>query len=136
MLGDEPDLELMAAEHLAHEEVVGPIVAVLGRSLDRVANLARMISWASRRRESMAGTSSTPVGGSGTSSPRPRGSGRQPPRPQGLDPLSQEVDHLELLVSVLIQQEVQLVEGMPPYQPVVLLVEAMQDDAVGQDVVQ
>ena len=35
MLGDEPHLELVGSQHLAHEQVVGSVVTVLARGLNR-----------------------------------------------------------------------------------------------------
>jgi hypothetical protein len=48
----------------------------------------------------------------------------------------EQVDQVGLLVIVLVQQQVQVVEGVASHEPVVLLVKAGQDDAVGQDMVQ
>src|SRR5207244_11064893 len=43
---------------------------------------------------------------------------------------------LELLLGMLVEQQVQLVEGRAGDQPVVLLVERVQDRGVGQDLVE
>ena len=55
---------------------------------------------------------------------------------EGLDPLGQHVDDLGLLLGVLVEQQVELVEGRPGDQPVVLLVERVEDHRVGQDLVE
>jgi hypothetical protein len=39
VLSDEPHLELVAAQYVTHEQVVGPVVAVGGRAGDRVPSL-------------------------------------------------------------------------------------------------
>jgi hypothetical protein len=55
---------------------------------------------------------------------------------QGLDPLGHEVDELGLFLVVLVEQQVQLVEGVAPQEPVVFLVQAGQIYGVGQDMVE
>ena len=55
---------------------------------------------------------------------------------QHLHPLGELVDQLLLLLGMLVEQEMQLVEGRADHIPVVLLVERIQDQAVGQDPVQ
>ena len=53
-----------------------------------------------------------------------------------LHALSEIVDQLELLTGVLVQQEVQLEERRASHEPVVLLVQAVQDHGVGEDLIQ
>ena len=55
---------------------------------------------------------------------------------QRLHPLGDRVDQHELLPGVLVEQQVQLVEGRPPHQPVVLLVQRDQDLRVGQELIE
>ena len=55
---------------------------------------------------------------------------------EALDALGEQVDELELLLGVLVEQEVELVEGRPGDQPVVLLVERVEDHRVGEDLVE
>ena len=55
---------------------------------------------------------------------------------QHLDPLGDQVDELELLLGVLVEQQVQLVEGRAGDVPVVLLVQRVQDRRVGEDLVE
>ena len=55
---------------------------------------------------------------------------------EGLDALSQQVDQLELLLGVLVEEEVQLVEGRACDVPVRLLVQGVQDRRIRQDLVQ
>ena len=43
---------------------------------------------------------------------------------------------LFLLFGVLVEEQMQLVEGVAPHQPVVLLVQAVKDDAVGQELIE
>src|SRR5262249_31394524 len=64
----------------------------------------------------------------------PRVADRDPA--QRLNPLGDLVDQLILLLSVLIEQKMELVECRPPHQPVMLLVERIQDLGVGEDLVQ
>ena len=53
-----------------------------------------------------------------------------------LNALGDGVDDLYLLVEVLIEEEVELVEGGAGYLPVVLLVHVAEDDGVGQKLVE
>ena len=55
---------------------------------------------------------------------------------EALDALGDQVDQLRLLLGVLVEQEVELVEGRAGDQPVMLLVQAVQDHRVRQDLVQ
>jgi len=56
--------------------------------------------------------------------------------PQALDPFGKRVDELELFTGVLVEQQVELVEGRPCHQPVVLLVQGIKEHGVGEDSVQ
>ena len=56
--------------------------------------------------------------------------------PERLDPLGDRVDQFALLVEVLVEQQVQLVEGRPGHLPVMLLVQVAQGHRVGQHLVQ
>ena len=55
---------------------------------------------------------------------------------EALDPLGEQVDDLGLLLGVLVEQQVELVEGRPGHEPVVLLVERVEDHRVGEDLVE
>jgi hypothetical protein len=94
-----------------------------------------MSSCASIRRDSIAGTSSQP---SGARSIRVRDQAgvANGNAAQGLHPLGDLVDDLELLAGVFVQQQMQLVEGRAPHQPVMLLGQGMEDLRVGEDLVQ
>ena len=50
--------------------------------------------------------------------------------------LRELVDQFGLLLGVLIKEEMQLVEGVPAHQPVMLLVQAVEDQAVAEDLVE
>ena len=64
----------------------------------------------------------------------PRVADRDPA--QGLHPFGDLVDQLQLLGRVLVEQQVQLVEGRAAHEPVVLLVQRVQDLGVGEDPVE
>jgi serine protease Do len=53
-----------------------------------------------------------------------------------LHPLGDPVDQGQLLLGVLVQEQVQLVERRSPHEPMVLLVQAVEDLRVGQDAVE
>jgi len=80
----------------------------------------------------MAGTSSTPSGAldSGQLGHVAHLGDRNPT--EHLDALSQCVDQFQLFAGVLVQQQMQLLEGRPAYLPVVLLVQAVEDHRIGQ----
>src|SRR5262249_36954026 len=52
---------------------------------------------------------------------------------QHMNPFGQRIDQLQLLIGVLVQQQMQLLEGRPAHLPVLLLVLALEDQAVSQD---
>ena len=64
----------------------------------------------------------------------PRVADRDPT--EGLHPLGEIIHQRELLAGVLVQQQMQLVEGRPAHQPVVLLVQRVENLRVGQELVQ
>ena len=96
-----------------------------------------MILWASRRREIWTGTSSLPRGGRGIlvsfGDVAAHGDGDAA---EELDALGDGVDHLDLLVEVLIEEEMELVEGGAGDLPVVLLVHVAEGDGVGEELVE
>ena len=106
-------------------------------SVARSRTFSRMVSWASSVRWIIARTSSAPFGR--TIDRRQLGGVARitdcDPA-QALDPLREQVDDLGLLLGVLVEQQVELVEGRPGHEPVVLLVERVEDHRVGQDLVQ
>jgi len=55
---------------------------------------------------------------------------------KALDSFGKQVHELQLLAGVLVEQQVQLVERGTCHDPVVFLVEGMQDRRVGQDAVE
>ncbi len=55
---------------------------------------------------------------------------------EALDSLGEQIDQLALLLGVLVEEQVELVEGRPGDEPVVLLVERIEDHRVGEDLVQ
>ena len=55
---------------------------------------------------------------------------------QHLDPLGDRVGELELLLGVLVEQQVELVEGRARRVPVRLLVQRVEDRRVGEDLVE
>ena len=96
-----------------------------------------IVSWASSRRWIIDGTSSAPFGGRSieVSSAAWRGSPTAMPPRLWTRSASRSIE-LELLVGVLVEQEVELIEGGAGDEPVVLLVERVQDHRVGQDLVE
>ena len=55
---------------------------------------------------------------------------------QRLDALGDHVDQFELLAGVLVEEQVQLVEGRAAHQPVMLLVQRIQNLSVGQRLIE
>jgi hypothetical protein len=55
---------------------------------------------------------------------------------KALDALREQVDDLELFLRVLVEQQVELIEGRPRDEPVMLLVQRRQDHRVREDLVQ
>jgi hypothetical protein len=48
-----------------------------------------------------------------------------------LDPFGQRVNQFQLLASVLVEQQMQLLEGRATHLPVMLLVQAVENHGVG-----
>ena len=111
MLGEEPDLQLVAAQDVAHEQVVrAPVLGLLGR-LDRLADLRDEVSWAS---QSPVDHDRDLFGAVGRARDR-RQLGRVARVADGdaaeaLDPLGEGVDDLVLLLGVLVEEQMELVE--------------------------
>ena len=92
-------------------------------------------AWSSR--EICTGTSSRPLGGRGNQRRLGDvGGHREAHAAEQLDPLGDLVDQLALLLEVLVEQQVQLVEGRARHLPVVLLVEVAQRHGVGEQLVE
>ena len=96
-----------------------------------------MILWASSRREIWTGTSSLPRGGRwmrvSLGYVAAHGDGDAAEK---LDALGDGVDHLDLLVEVLVEEQMKLVEGRAGDLPVVLLVHVAEGDRVGEQLVE
>src|SRR3954452_21100312 len=137
VLGEEPDLQLVPAQDVAHQQVVrAPVLRFVGR-VDRVARLAddRLVPAEQARdhRRDLLGPvrralDLRQLGGVA------RVANRDPA--ERLDTLGEQVDQLELLLGVLVEQQMQLVEGGAGDEPGVLLVERVQDRRVGEDLVE
>jgi hypothetical protein len=137
VLGDEPHLHLVTAENVAHEEVVRAVVSVLGRLPDGVTDLldddlVRLEQARQHGRDFLHAVGWARDGRDLRDVPRV-GHGRPPKR---LDPLRYQVDDLQLFFGVLVQQQMELEEGRAADQPVVLLVQVVQDHRVGQDLIE
>jgi hypothetical protein len=53
-----------------------------------------------------------------------------------LDPFRKEINELELLSCVLVEEQMQLVEGRTRDDPMMLLVERVEDRCIGQDAIE
>ena len=96
-----------------------------------------MILWASRRREIWTGTSSRPMGGAGILVCF----AQSPPMAMVTPPRSctrsrDGVDDFYLLFEVLIEEEMELVEGGAGDLPVGLLVHVAKGDGIGEKLVE
>ena len=137
VLRDEPDLQLVAAQDVAHQQVVRAPVGVLLGLVDRVADLLE---------DGLVGVERPMdhrrdvLGAVGRAIDRRQLGGvarvTDGDPAEALDPLGEQVDDLGLLLGVLVEQQVELVEGRPGDEPVVLLVERVEDHRVGEDLVE
>src|SRR5262249_9029099 len=59
-----------------------------------------------------------------------------PATPEGLNAFGDFVDELVLLLRMLIQQQMELIEGRASHQPVMLLVQRVEDLRIGQDLIE
>jgi hypothetical protein len=136
VLGDEPDLQLVGAEDVAHHEVVRAPIAVLVRDVGRAPHaldddLVRVEEAVEHDRHFFGAVRRTldrrdlgDVTGVGDCDTT-----------EGLDAFAHQVDEGQLLTGVLVEQQVELVERRASHQPVVFLVEVVKDDAVRQRLV-
>ena len=138
VLGEEPGLQLAGADHLGDEQVVGAVVADLGDARGGVVRVGQDESRAPR-----AGGTASPA--PPRSRPAARGtrviSATWRGSPTATPPRVCTRSAIASISSscspgVLVEQQVQLVEGRPAHQPVVLLVEGVQDLRVGQELVE
>src|SRR5438445_329803 len=137
VFGDEPHLEFVRPQHVAHQQVVGPVVSALSGLPDPLADLLDddLVSFqetAQHRGDLLHAVRRSRDGGDLRHVARIRDGHAA----EGLHPLRHQVDERELLAGVLVQQEMQLVEGRPAHHPVMLLVQVVQDDRVRIDLVQ
>ena len=137
MLAEEPGLQFVGTEDVADDEVVGALVAGLAGGfgdveaalddefvgLEEAGDLDGDLFPAAGRAWDAGGLACIGAHGDGDAA-------------EELNALADGVDHLELLVEVLIEEEVKLVEGRAGDLPVVLLVHVAQGDGVGEELVQ
>jgi len=137
VLADEPGLQLVGTEDVADDEVVGALVAGLAGifgdveaalnddlvGFEEPGDLDGHLFPAARRALNAGGFGHVAAHGDGDAA-------------EELNALGDGVDHLDLLVEVLVEEEVELVEGRAGDLPVVLLVHVAQGDGVGQKLVE
>src|SRR2546425_2825694 len=137
MLGSEPDLQLVRPNDLAHEEVVGAVITRLCRlprhrprllqddfvGMEQAGDLRGNLLPASRRPRDQRHLGHVVGHGNAHAAKR-------------LDPLRDGVDHPALFIEVLVEEQVELVEGWPADLPVVLLVQIPQGHGVDQQLVE
>ena len=137
MFCHEPGLEFIAAYDIRDEQVVGPVIAefldsgrhFVGLDKDQLVRLQKPRQHGGNLFHSVRGTRH---GGDLGDVARVAHSHSS----QRLDPLRDGVDKAKLFAGVLVQQEMELVEGRSPHEPMVLLVEIVQDSTVRQNLVQ
>src|SRR5882757_8427827 len=137
VLAYEPGLEFVGPEDVADDEVVGALVAGLVGgfgdvkatldddlvSLEEAGDLDGHLFPAAWRALDAGGFGYVAAHGDGDAA-------------KELDALGDGVDHFNLLVEVLVEEEVKLVEGGAGDLPVVLFVHVTQGDGVGQELVE
>ena len=137
MVADEPGLEFVGAEDIAHREIIGAVVSdLVGGFGDLVAllhddlvgfeearDLDRDLFAAARRSGDLGDFGCIAAHGDGDAA-------------EQLDAFGDGVDDFYLLVEVLIEKEMELVEGGAGYLSVMLLVHVAQDDGVSQELVE
>ncbi len=137
VLADEPGLELVGAEDVADDEIVGALIAGFRRplgdveaalddefvGLEEAGDLDGNLFPAAGRTVDAGDLGYIAAHGDGDAA-------------EELDALGDGVDHLNLLVEVLIEEEVKLVEGGAGDLPVVFLVHVAEGDGVGEELVE
>ena len=137
VLADEPGLELVGAQDVGDDHVVGAIVArLVGRSrrcrgtlhddlvgFEQAGDLDGNLFPAPGGRGILVSLGNVAAHGDADAA-------------EQLDALGDGVDHLGLLFVVLIEEEMELVEGGSGDLPVVLFVHVAKDDGVGEELVE
>jgi hypothetical protein len=137
VLGDEPDLQFVAADHVAHDQVVRPIVAAFGRT---PRHRARFLQYDLVRVQQARDLHRHLLSTLGrTRNQRRLGdvvSHGHADATRQLDALGDLVDEVVLLAVVFVEQQVQLIEGWPRDLPVVFLVQIAQGHGIRQELVE
>src|SRR5438105_3433273 len=137
VLRDEPDLQLVATDHIAHEQIVGPVVARLaGQAGHRARFLDHDLVCVQEARD-LHGRLLAALR-------RPRYQRRlgdvvrrrDAHASEQLDPLCNRVDQLALFCRMFVEQQVELIEARTRHLPMMLLVEVAQGHGVSEDLVQ
>jgi len=137
MLGDEPDLELVGPDHVADEDIVGAVIAGFGGLMGHRARLQQNDLVRMEQARDLDGhLFATPGWTRDQSHLRHVGRHGDADTAQHHDPLGDQVHQLALLVEVLVEQQVQRVEGGAGYLPVVLLVQVAERDGVREQLVE
>lgn len=137
VLGNEPDLEFVGADHIADEQVVSALIAGFGGLASAATRFAQddLVSFDETR--NLSGDFFPFFG-------RTRnlcqfddiGSGRNTDTAEQLDTLGKHVDDFVLFGSVLVEEFVKREKGRAGDLPMVFLVEVAQSDGVGEDLVE
>ena len=137
MFGNEPDLQLVAADYAADDQIIRAIVAAFSRAtchracflqhdlmrVQQPRNLNRYFfaplrrSWNHRRLGHVVGHGDADAA-------------------EELDSLCDGIDQLVLLVMMFVEQQMQLIERRPRHLPVVFLVQVAQCHGVRKELVE
>jgi hypothetical protein len=137
MVADEPGLKLVGAEDVADHQIIGPVVSDLVGGFGNVVALLHdeLVGFeeagdldgnlfaAARRSWDPGDFGYIAAHGDGDAA-------------EELDALGDGVDDFELFVEVLIEEQVELVEGRAGDLPVVLLVHVAEGDGIGKELVE
>jgi len=137
MLGEEPDLQFIQADQVAHDQVICPIVAAVG-SLPRHGSRFLQYDLVSfQEAGNLHGYLFTPSGWTWNQcSLRDIRRHREADATQQLNPLGYSVDQFVLFAMVLVKQQMELIERGARHLPMMFLVHITKGHRIGEKLVQ
>jgi hypothetical protein len=137
VLDEEPGLQFIGPDHVGHDQIICSVISPLGSSLRGVVGIEedKLVRFEQPRQHS--GHFFAAVGrpwNTGNFRHMPRISNRDPA--ERLYPLRDFIDQLDLLAGVLVEQQVELVKSCSAHQPMMFLIERVQDLRVAKDLIQ
>src|SRR5467141_4236661 len=137
MLGEEPDLQFIQADQVAHDQVICPIVAAVGSLPLHGSRFLQYDLVSFQEAGNLHGYLFTPSGWTWNQcSFRHIRRHREANATQQLNPLGYSVDQFILFAMVLVKQQMELIEREARHLPMMFLVHITKGHRIGEKLVQ